>query len=62
MQQSLEEHGLTPLTWIVEAKEIFEHAHNREIAGKIWVDDVQYAAYQEYNKEFGAPPEVRQVA
>jgi len=53
VQQSLDEHGLNPLTWIVDAKEIFEYAHNRNIAGKIWVDDVQYAAFQEYLEEFG---------
>jgi orotate phosphoribosyltransferase len=54
VQQSLEEHGLSPLGWIVDAKEIFDFAHNREIDGKVYVDGIAYDAFLGYMGEFGA--------
>lgn len=54
VQKSLEEHGLDPLSWIVSARDIFEFARNREVVGKVWINDEQYQAFLAYMKEFGA--------
>jgi len=50
--QLLESEGI-PVSTILGARELFEYLHNREIEGRVLVDDEAYDAFQEHQKEFG---------
>jgi len=43
-----------PVYSITDIKSVFQHLHNRDIDGKIYVDDKIYKAYEEYMKKYGA--------
>jgi len=47
-----EETGI-PVHSLTNVKDIFSHLHNREIDGKVYVDDNIFKAYEGYMKKFG---------
>ncbi len=39
---------------ITDIKSVFQHLHNRDVDGKVYVDDKIYKAYEDYMKKYGA--------
>lgn len=43
-----------PVYSVAKISEIFDYLHNKEVLGKVYVDDKIYSAFLEYMKEYGA--------
>ena len=42
-----------PLHSVLNAPDLFEYLHNRDVNGKVHVNDAHYAAFQAYRKQYG---------
>ncbi len=51
--ESLKKQGL-PVYSVLDAPSVFEYLHNKEINGKVYVNDGHYAAFKDYHKKHGA--------
>lgn len=53
-QQEVQEKYGFPVASIVDMEEVVEHLHNREVGGRVVIDDATRAAIDAYYQEYGA--------
>ena len=53
VDDSLREHGLDPLRYIVSAEDVFRYAHNKEFGGHVRVDDKAMEVFRAHLAKYG---------